>query len=229
MRHVLLFSAALSMAALLGCQPTAEVAQPKPIQFEEEKSDPAKPFMKELKQIAKDYTAWGRVDDEARWGPLSCRLPKPSVSRFSASKDADTHGQKLYSMFAKNREDYAFLKWQSMGQIIVKESWVPEETTEVKPGDIDTKKTVNDGIRPRIDGQYYPYATKGDKVFKASKFAGLYIMMKVDPKSPDADEGWVYGTISADLKTVTASGKIESCMKCHQDAKSDRLFGLPAK
>ncbi len=195
------------------------------------KSDAEKPFEKELLQVAKDYKSWGRVDDEARWAPELCRLPNPSVARFSASKDANTHGQKLYSMFAKNRKDYVspLSKPQSMGQVIVKESWVPEETTEGKPGGIDTKKTVSGGKRPRIDGQHYPYATKGAKVFKASKLAGLYIMMKVDPKSPDADEGWIYATVSADLKTVTASGKIESCMKCHQDAKSDRLFGLPKK
>lgn len=218
MRRASFFLAILSISPLLGCRPSAEAPQPEAV----------KSFEDELLQVAKDYKSWGRVDDETRWAPELCR-PEPSVSRFSASKDADTHGQKLYSMFAKNRKEYALLKPlpQSTGQVIVKESWVPEETTEVKPGDIDARKAVSDGKRSRSDGQHYPYATKGDKVFKASKLAGLYIMMKVDAKSPDADEGWIYGTISADLKTVTASGKIESCMKCHQDAKSDRLFGLP--
>jgi hypothetical protein len=65
-------------------------------------------------------------------------------------------------------------------------------------------------------------------VYKAAKPAGLFVMMKLDPKTPGTDAGWVYGTLSADGKAVTAAGKVESCMKCHQDAKHDRLFG-PAK
>ena len=52
-------------------------------------------------------------------------------------------------------------------------------------------------------------------------------MVKLDPSTPDTDAGWVYGTVSADGKQVNASGRIASCMKCHQQAKHDRLFGLP--
>jgi hypothetical protein len=54
-------------------------------------------------------------------------------------------------------------------------------------------------------------------------------MFKVDPKTKDTDNGWVYGTVTADGKKVTSSGKVESCMKCHQDAPHDRVFGLPEK
>src|SRR5436190_351218 len=69
-------------------------------------------------------------------------------------------------------------------------------------------------------------ARKGDKLFKATKQADLFIMFKLDPKTPGTDNGWVYGTVTPDGKTVTSAGRVESCMKCHQDAKADRLFGL---
>lgn len=193
---------------------------------------PDKPFHKELLQVAKDYKAWGRVDDEVRFAPELCRLPNPGVARFSASKDEDTHGQKLYSLFARDQWAYMRLdakKEAAVGQTIVKESWVPEETTDVGPGGIDSKKVVRTGDSPFKGDNFYPYATRGGKVFKASKPAGLFVMMKLDQKMPDTDGGWVYGTVSADGKTVTAAGKVESCMKCHQEAKTDRLFGLAGK
>jgi hypothetical protein len=53
----------------------------------------------------------------------------------------------------------------------------------------------------------------------------LFIMMKTG--DPAGDEGWIYATTSPDGKTVTASGKIASCMECHQTRTRDRMFGLP--
>lgn len=214
--RLLLLSVAGGLVLLAGGLPAAPVKEPE------------KPFHKELLQVAKDYKAWGRVDDEVRWAPTDCRMPPPARARFSASADADTHGQKLYSLFAKDRNAYLRLgeKGAAVGQVVVKESWVPEETTEVKPGAIDRTKVVRDGDRPTPDDHFYPYATRGDKAYKAAKPAGLFVMMKVDPETDGTDAGWVYGTLSADGKQVTAAGKVESCMKCHQDAKHDRLFGL---
>jgi hypothetical protein len=55
----------------------------------------------------------------------------------------------------------------------------------------------------------------------------LFIMLKLDPNATNTDDGWVYGTVTPDAKTVTSAGKVASCMKCHVDAKTDRLFGLP--
>ena len=54
-------------------------------------------------------------------------------------------------------------------------------------------------------------------------------MCSSDLKTPDTDEGWVYGTVSADGKTVTSAGRVQSCMNCHQDAPHDRLFGVAKK
>ena len=190
--------------------------------------EPDAPFRRELLQVAKDYKSWGRVDDEMRFSPWLCFQPDPALARFSASTDPDTHGRKLYSLFAKDRTAYVRpgkATTVAVGQVVVKESWAPEETTEVAARGIEKKKVV----RSTGGDTFYPYATRGDKVFKASKPAGLFVMMKLDPKTPGTDDGWVYGTVSADGKTVTSAGKVESCMKCHQDARHDRLFGLPTE
>lgn len=52
----------------------------------------------------------------------------------------------------------------------------------------------------------------------------LFLMLKTG--GAESDGGWIYATVSADRKTVTASGRIASCMECHEQAKNDRLFGL---
>jgi len=165
----------------------------------------------------------------------------PGRVAFSASKDEETHGQKLYSLFARNRQDYLALpigKTVAIGQVVVKESWLSEEITDPmqKPNrEIDQGKVVrtakpNSGSKQMQFGDgtdhFYPYAWKGEKVYKATKPAALFIMMKLDPKTPGTDAGWVYGTVTPDGKEVTSAGKIESCMGCHQEAKYDRLFGL---
>jgi cytochrome P460 len=207
---------------------------------ESEKSA-SKPFHDELLKAAADYKTWGRVDDENRWAPELCRTPNPGLAYVSASKDEKTHGQKLYSLFARKRVAYCYLERSNsvdVGQVIVKQSWIAEEITaaDEKPmKKIDYQKIIytpvvqpgeRDGSRSEAGDHFYPYAWKGDKVFKAGKQADLFIMMKLDPKTPDTDAGWVYGTVTADGKQVTSAGKVESCMKCHREAKHDRLFGV---
>src|SRR5262249_39817893 len=147
------------------------------------------PFHKELLEIAKDYKQWGRVDDPMRLGIEDCRMPRPAHVRYSESADEATHGQKLYSLFARDRKDYvASTKEKSLaGQAIVKEAWSSEIVKDMKPGEIDWSKVA------RTDGtQIYPYVTRGDKVYKATKPAGLFIMMKLDSNTPGTDDGWVY-------------------------------------
>jgi hypothetical protein len=198
------------------------------------KSEAEKPFQKELLQVANDYKTWGRIDDELRWAPFLCRSPLPGRARFSASPDADTHGQKIYSLFAKDRKAYVTLgdaKEVAVGQVIVKESWVPEEVKDPKfdrPHQIETTPPGGPPFSHKLsDGDHFdPFVEKDGKLYKASKPAGLFVMIKLASKTEGTDNGWVYGTLSADGKEVTAAGKVESCMKCHQDAKHDRLFGL---
>jgi hypothetical protein len=65
--------------------------------------------------------------------------------------------------------------------------------------------------------------------YHAKEKGPLFVMFKVGPRTPGTDEGWVYGTATADGKRVTSAGWVESCMKCRQEAPHDRLFGPPDK
>src|SRR5690348_14806222 len=84
-------------------------------------------FHEKLLTIARIYGTYGRVDDEARWAPGLCRMPNPARAHSSKSTDEATHGQKLYSLFARDRIGYlgAPKTGSAVGQVIVKESWVP--------------------------------------------------------------------------------------------------------
>jgi hypothetical protein len=217
----------LSLAILVSRAEPEKQARPTP--------ESLKPFEKQMLDVAKTYPKFGRVDDEFRWAPWLCRIPNPAQVRFSASKDEDTHGRKLYSVFAKERDKYHMLSLvqkekieSAPGQIIVKESWLPEEVKDPNITNPEQmKRRLEDG--KEVFESFLPYASRDGKVFKATKIAGLFIMMKTDPKTPDTDQGWIYGTVSADLKQVTAIGKVESCMECHVKAPHDRLFGLPSR
>lgn len=125
-----------------------------------------------------------------------------------------------------------------LGQVVVKEAWKAKEVpADEKPKPVyEALKKLVDPKAPRdekenesLRGTYLPYAKKEGKLYKAHEKAGLYIMFQLDPQTADTDEGWVYGTLTADGKTVTSAGRIESCMKCHQEAPHGRLFGLAPK
>jgi hypothetical protein len=175
------------------------------------------PFAQRALAIAAEYPSWGRVDDELRWAPFLCRIPLPGVAYMSESTDTDTHGQKLYSVFVKRREVYP-MGPQSADQVVVKESWTAEKVTApYQP----------ESVRGSAEGDhFYPYAKRGDTVYRAAARAGLYLMFRVDPPTPDTDQGWVYATLTPDGH-VTATGRITSCMGCHEHAPHDRLFGVP--
>lgn len=200
-----------------------------------------KQFHDRLLKIAEIYPVYGRVDDEARWAPELCRLPSPAKSQFSKSTDETTHGQKLYSLFARDRA--AYLKSSvpgAAGQVIVKESWVPLELEGKPKGPqyLAPRPRAAKPIEPPRDlapigklatftyqGIFDPFTEKAGKWYKADRRGELFIMMKLDPKTAGADDGWVYGTVSADGKKVTSAGRVASCMKCH-DTRPTRLFGL---
>jgi hypothetical protein len=187
------------------------------------------PFHAQLREIAKNYRGYGYVDyREAAWAPSLCRAPMPYVdyfpgtARLSGSKDTDTHGQKLYFLFAKQRDAYLHLTGKSnpVGQVVVKESWTPKEATE------EEYKSYRAGhARRGLEGGM-PFARKQGKLYRTDQQSALFIMFKTNPDTPGTDNGWVYGTVTADGKTVTSAGRVASCMGCHQDAKHDRLFGL---
>jgi hypothetical protein len=180
------------------------------------------PFQAETLAIAATYLSWGRVDDELRWAPTLCRQPLPGIARASNSDDPTTHGQKLYSVFAKNWASYP--NGPHDGQAVVKQSWKIEAVADVdggfKPGALPA---------PNDDGDhFYPYAKGPDgTIYRAAEPAGLFIMFKLDPATPGTDEGWVYATVSP-AGQVTSAGREATCMGCHEiSATHERLFGVP--
>ncbi len=156
-------------------------------------------FHQNLLKIAAEYQNYGKVDDMARWAPWLCSAPLPPKARLSASTDGGTHGRKVYYLFAKNRDAYMKKQPSPVGQVVVKESWLPNLDS--------ASNAVAGGAKP---------TEKRD----------LFIMYKLDSKVPDTDQGWVYGTATADGQTITSAGRVESCMSCHIQTANDRLFGL---
>jgi hypothetical protein len=170
--------------------------------------------------IASEYIGYGRVDDELRWAPGLCRLPLPGIARQSTSNDPTTHGQKLYSVFVK---DYAgYPEPSNPGQVVVKESFHADLVT-----DPDASFAPAASIAPTDAGDhFYPFATSNGKLYRAGLPAGLFIMYRDAPGTPDTDDGWTYATVSP-ASEVTASGRIDSCVACHVVAPHGRLFGVP--
>src|SRR5262245_15672826 len=219
------------------------------------KANPEPTREERLSGAARVYRKFGRVDGDTRWSPALCRPPFPALAHFSASEEEATHGRKLYSAFAKHRESYLSFadREQPTGQIIVKEAWHPELVTDAaeKPTAVFTKPP---GYRGRWDREadgrekaqpdasrtaelssptdefpdyYVPYATRDGKLYRVGTKAGLFVMMKLAPNTPETDRGWLYGTVASDGKTVTAAGRVTACMRCHERAEHDRVYGLP--
>jgi hypothetical protein len=196
-------------------------------------------FEDRLLEIAASYETFGRVTPIANWAPAPCAAPRipltPEVT-FSRSTDGGTHGAKLYSLFAKDPlqwDDYVMKDQPSAsGQVVVKESWVPEEVEDdgkpPEPVRRKVKVRQGDGLVEQEDS-FVPYARKDGRLYHAKEKGPLFVMFKMDPRTPGTDEGWVYGTVTADGKQVTSAGRVESCMQCHQGAPHDRLFGPPDK
>jgi len=187
-------------------------------------------FHPRLLEIAAEYLRYGRVDDEMRWAPWMCKMPNPSLARFSAGDEGAPHADKIYFLFAKQRDKYLALK-SDVGQAIVKESWKPKEVpASTVQRVIEQKAPMHSPIKEHEIGavdRSLPYVRKGEKLFHAEEKSGLFIMLKLEPATPGTDDGWIYGTLTSDGKHVTSAGKVASCMNCHKEARADRLFGMP--
>jgi hypothetical protein len=206
---------------------------------QQETSTAKEDFAGRLLEVAQTYESYGRLDPVARWGVSVCSdagLNASVLFGFSSSTDADTHGRKLYSLFVKEQRPNLIFggcytragEPNPVGQVVVKESWVPEEVKEEEPQRPNNRKVMirRDGKLVEETDDFLPYARKDGRLYHAKEKLGLFIMLKLDPETPGTDDGWVYGTVTADGKTVTSKGRVASCMKCHQDAPHDRLFGL---
>ncbi|MDI1428636.1 hypothetical protein [Polyangium sorediatum] len=182
-------------------------------------------FVPLLAAAFRDYKAWGRIDDELRWAPWLCRMPQPGRTRMSAAEDGG-HARKLYSVFAKDQHPYPIIHTaapvpQPVGQIVVKESYLPELMDKPIPqGELAALQEM-----PATADHFNPYVRVGDRVYRASRLAGAYVVLKVAPETPGTDAGWVYGTVTPEGE-VTSAGRVASCMGCHVSARHERVFGL---
>lgn len=220
------------MMGLPGCGDEPAVAEPEPVARMEREPGP---FDAQVQEIAATYRQFERVSEHASLAMLACAAPTPARGVLqSTSNDTDTHGRKLYFLYAKHASSYrqigdpffrspevaSWVESTAVGQVIVKESFVP------------VKVAVNQKPSPLHGdpkGLTYPaeYIRNPDGTFyKTGEPAGLFIMFKLDPETPGTDEGWVYAATSPDGMLVLDAGRMESCMNCHKRAANDRLFGL---
>lgn len=245
------------IAAVGVAEPTAP--EPTPSQTPPPATDPAAPQVKDTSPETKrepgpfdaqileaarvfrsDFT---RVSDTAAWVPEACTTIefRPSIQQ-STSRDSDTHGKKLYYLFAKDAADYASvataahggdystlqspyrpdertMPWKAkIGQTLVKQSFVPERVPSVPE-----KAPTENGALAGIPSDHV-VSESGD-VYRPGAPAALFIMLKTDPATPGTDEGWVYSTTTPDGKSILSAGMIASCIGCHQHNTRDRLFG----
>lgn len=166
--------------------------------------------------VANYAEAYGNIDDIMRWAPGLCRRPPSATIRESASEDEGTHGKKLYWLYAKDRAAYLKAKdggTQPVGQVLVKEAFVAEPGRGGHDADAGWQALIRVVER---DGKPYHAGAK----------ESLYVLLKLDPKTDGTDQGWVYGTLTPDGKTVTSAGKVATCMGCHTENTTDRMFGL---
>jgi hypothetical protein len=176
-------------------------------------SDCDSQFVPVVKEAVRDYRRFACVTGSPRVAPTDCKAPAPLARMSAAEKE---HGGKLYLLYARHADGLEYVKAgepAQVGQTLVKEAWVavagvPEGQTEAGRRYLAT-----------------PVLRDGEKVFHAGDAAGLFVMHKLAPGTPDTDEGWIYATIDRD-GAVTAAGRLASCMRCHENDTDDRRFGL---
>jgi len=176
-------------------------------------------FHESLVEATEAYLRYPMVNSVAEVAPADCAAPfdPEAKPKLSHSDDESSHGNKLYYLFAKDITHYLAPNDHDapVGQTLVKESWTS------KTSNPDARNLRNHASGNRIN----PRVDLDGKILEIGKRNDLFVMMKLDPKTAGTDQGWVYGVVDPDTKKVTASGKVASCMECHESAKHDRLFG----
>jgi hypothetical protein len=201
--------AAAIVLGLAGCfeNQSEEVKGPMSSRTSAMKVSSSDHFQDRLLQIAEEYQSYGTADRKLHVGPYLCRLVKNvdyPLPRFSASGDGETHGMKLYVVYAKQvwkarspgyvHGSYISFpdKTAPVGQVIVKQSWIPEEVPEGKAAAFP-ELPVSRGMPSR-------FVKQDGKRYRATRQAELFVMFKLDPATPGTDNGWVNGNVSADGK-----------------------------
>ena len=161
---------------------------------------------------------------------------RPAPTKSGPPKPAPTESAPLGTRLA-------IPELRDVRQVLVKESWTVKEATEeeaarpekreikISPptfsGDLPVDLTIDQSFLWSAD-HFSRYVRKNGKVYHAEEQAGLFVMIQRSSNEKDTDDGWVYGTLSADGKQVTSSGLVQTCMNCHQQAPHGRLFGTPS-
>lgn len=175
--------------------------------------------------VAQSFHQWGHLEDEARWAPYLCAVPPPAPARISAAEESAEHARKLYVVSAL---DTVPLGYPSSILYVAPDLEAPQPMAELGPEVLQA--VVKESFEPHrldehddVDGHGLLPAEHDGESFVAGDPLGLYIMLQVEDRS-GTDEGWVYATVAADLRTITAMGVIESCASCHAHAGPGRLF-----
>lgn len=193
----------------------------------------------QLRTIAQQYAKYSRVSDErVGWAPESCMGPPPPSVKPTAAPEASPHGRKLYFLYARDEASYIEMSgnhWHPrttsyvnpVGQAVVKEAFTPVPAEGERARYDELKKAVHRFDHDTPEAREFERFTETDdgKLFRAGDLSTLFVMLKLDPKTPGTDQGWVYATIDKDLKTITSMGAIDSCMNCHKQTDRDRLYG----
>lgn len=156
--------------------------------------------------------------------PLYLRIDDRSFHHETVATGSSELG-KIGVLFARHSSEYLDSHETSgsqVGQTIVKEAYRPEMYSG--------SSRRHDFIEGPRQEQYY-----------AGDLTALFIMHRLEPSTPDTDDGWIYATLvlpegeSAQSSfpfldetpswEVTAVGKIDSCVQCHQAVGTGRLFG----
>ena len=223
MKHFWTILAISCMA--IGCQPkpTKPVSskepadQSKPAANSTDDSEQTKMFKKLVHSIMENRKSLEPVSEQVSVAFADCAAPsiikresKPSPKlMISQSSDQDTHGKKLYYLYVKYKEKY--LQISDPMAKLSRDSRV--ETSPV--GQV------------LIKDSFFHNKSAKDSVLEPGKRYAYFVMTKLKPETPETDKGWIYATVEPDGKTISAVGKIESCMNCHKEANHDRLFGIP--
>lgn len=153
-----------------------------------------------------NYTVKMAAIDTRAFNPNDKVTYPPTTLFKSRSTDTATHGGKIFRLRAKEDSNYAYDLVQPQGQILQLASFYYEET----------HATSGDGKSLRMGESLYLNPTVRSK---------FYLMYKSNAKDYPTDSGWVFAVVSADGKRVLQKGLIVSCMKCHDQSKTDRMLG----
>lgn len=198
-----------------------------------------------VERVAKGYSWLARADG-LFWAPYDCVAPPPPPAFLSAAPDGE-HARKVYRLLIQSPDAYASATGgvQPVGpsQIGMKGHGRDGGPWTVVPAASGTDAAAPEWSVFReteqvlVKESYAPHeceakavgatAAVGGRTYCLDQPMGLFVMVKPKGATMPTDEGWIYGTWVSGV--VTSSGKVASCMACHQKAPHGRLFGLPAR